>query len=75
MHAHPIQPLVDKLKELPPERVAEVEDFVDFLRNREGVISTTTAQREPFDFPVITVGQWPEGLSLRRQDMYGDDSR
>ncbi len=26
--------LIDKLDELPPERVAEVEDFVDFLRSR-----------------------------------------
>jgi len=28
------QALLDKLKQLPPERVAEVEDFVDFLRAR-----------------------------------------
>jgi hypothetical protein len=28
-----------------------------------------------FDFPVIDVGPWPEGLSLRREDMYGDDGR
>lgn len=27
--------LIDKLKELPPQRLAEVEDFVDFLRARE----------------------------------------
>jgi hypothetical protein len=27
------------------------------------------------DFPVIDVGPWPEGLSLRREDMYGDDGR
>jgi hypothetical protein len=29
------QVLIDKIKQLPPERVAEVEDFVDFLRERE----------------------------------------
>ena len=28
------QALLEKLKALPPERVAEVEDFVDFLRAR-----------------------------------------
>jgi hypothetical protein len=28
------QALLEKLKALPPERVAEVEDFVDFLRTR-----------------------------------------
>ena len=27
--------LIEKLKTLPPERVAEVEDFVDFLRTRD----------------------------------------
>ena len=33
------------------------------------------AQREPFDFPVDDVGPWPEGLSLRREDMYEDWGR
>ena len=28
------QAFLEKLKELPPERVAEVEDFIDFLRTR-----------------------------------------
>jgi hypothetical protein len=28
-----IQDLIDKLEGLPPERIAEVEDFVDFLRH------------------------------------------
>ncbi len=27
--------LIEKLRSLPPERVAEVEDFVDFLRTRD----------------------------------------
>lgn len=27
--------IVEKLNELPPERVAEVMDFIDFLRQRE----------------------------------------
>lgn len=29
------QVLLDKIKQLPPQRMAEVEDFVDFLRARE----------------------------------------
>ena len=29
--------------------------------------------RKPF--PVVDVGSWPEDLSLRREDMYGDDGR
>ncbi len=31
----PDQVLFDKIKQLPPQRLAEVEDFVDFLRERE----------------------------------------
>ena len=31
--------------------------------------------RPPLDLPVLDVGPWPEGLSLRREDMYGDDGR
>ncbi len=30
------QELIKKIKQLPPQRMAEVEDFVDFLRAREG---------------------------------------
>lgn len=29
------QTLIEKIRTLPPERVAEVEDFVDFLRQRD----------------------------------------
>jgi hypothetical protein len=29
------QALIDKISELPAERIAEVEDFVDFIRLRE----------------------------------------
>ncbi len=29
------QSLIDKLRQLPPERLEEVEDFIDFLRARE----------------------------------------
>ena len=32
----PEQVLFDKIKQLAPQRMAEVEDFVDFLRARDG---------------------------------------
>lgn len=35
MNTRDPQALIEKLKSLPPERVAEVEDFVDFLRTRD----------------------------------------
>ncbi|MDP1717076.1 MAG: DUF2281 domain-containing protein [Burkholderiales bacterium] len=37
------QALLEKLKQLPPERVAEVEDFVDFLRSRSETQQLTQA--------------------------------
>ncbi len=32
-------------------------------------------KRPPLELPTIDVGPWPEGLSLRREDMYDDDGR
>ncbi len=37
------QAALEKLKALPPERVAEVEDFVDFLRTRGDAQQLTCA--------------------------------
>jgi hypothetical protein len=37
--------------------------------------AVTKEKRPPLNFPVITVGSWPADLSLRREDMYGDDGR
>ena len=34
MTTHEAEAILEKLKQLPPERLAEVEDFVDFLRQR-----------------------------------------
>ncbi|VFM95169.1 MAG: Protein of unknown function (DUF2281) [Candidatus Kentron sp. G] len=65
--------LVEKIHSLPTERITEVEDFVDFLKERSR--SKRSPRREPLDFPVISVGRWPENFSLRREDMYGDDGR
>lgn len=32
-------------------------------------------KRLPLDFPTHDVGPWPEGFSLRREALYGDDGR
>lgn len=69
------QSLLEKIRSLPVERVAEVEDFVDFLRERTGYRKETAGEIMMADFPVISVGKWPDELSLRREDMYGDDGR
>jgi hypothetical protein len=31
--------------------------------------------RQPLVLPALDLGPWPENLSLRREDMYGDDGR
>ena len=33
------------------------------------------APRRQIELPVFDLGPWPENLSLRREDMYGDDGR
>jgi hypothetical protein len=43
MNARNDQVLIEKLKALPPQRRAEVEDFVDFLKNREDERQLTQA--------------------------------
>ena len=45
MNTRDPQALVEKLKDLPPERVAEVEDFVDFLCTREEEARDAAADR------------------------------
>ncbi len=72
--AQSAQALLEKIQSLPADRVAEVEDFVDFLRERAKTRKIASG-KEPLDFPVDDLGPWPEGLSLRREDMYGDDGR
>jgi hypothetical protein len=50
MNAHDAHSLIEKLKALPPQRQAEVEDFVDFLRSREDdqhLVTAATKTAEP----------------------------
>lgn len=37
------QVLIEKIRQLPPQRLAEVEDFVDFLHTREDELRLTQA--------------------------------
>ena len=74
-HMQSAEKLMEKIQSLPTDRIAEVEDFVDFLKNRTRRRKPSTKDKIPLDFPVISVGKWPEHLSLRREDMYGDHGR
>ena len=62
MNTRDPQALIEKLKNLPPERVAEVEDCVDFLKTRDEKTRDTAAQRlgeamaklSAVDFPMMS---------------------
>jgi Protein of unknown function (DUF2281) len=45
MNAQTVEALIEKLKSLPPEQRAEVEDFVDFLKARKERARDAAAQR------------------------------
>ena len=68
------QALIEKIQSLPTDRITEVEDFVDFLRQRAKRRKDSTS-KQSLNFPVDDLGPWPDGLSLHREDMYGDNGR
>jgi hypothetical protein len=45
MNAQAVEALIEKVKSLPPEQRAEVEDFVDFLKARKERARGAAAQR------------------------------
>jgi Protein of unknown function (DUF2281) len=45
MNTEAVEALIEKLKSLPPEQRAEVEDFVDFLKARKERARDAAAQR------------------------------
>ena len=72
---HSTQALIEKIQSLPTDRIAEVEDFVDFLKQQTRLRKAEHTSKEPLDFPVMSVGKWPSDFNLSREDMYGDDGR
>ena len=73
--AQDVQALMEKIRSLPSDRIAEVDDFVDFLRLRDRQRKATTSEKGVMDFPVDDLGPWPDELNLRRMELYGDDGR
>lgn len=50
MNAQRRRTLIEKLEDLPPERLAEVEDYVDFLRSRafdQALVRSAAKAAEP----------------------------
>ena len=42
---HSVQALIDKIQSLPADRIAEVEDFVDFLKQRARYKKANTSKQ------------------------------
>lgn len=56
---------------LPPDIAPGAHRVVLVIEEKPIVTPSAASLR----FPIIDVGPWPEGLSLRREDMYGADGR
>ena len=76
MNTRDPQGLIEKLKTLPPERVAEVEDFVDFLRAREEEARDAAAERlgdaiarlAALDFPPMSEDEVQAEIDAARRE-------
>jgi len=50
-------------------------DDVPAGRSTVTLLIDSAGQRPPLELPVHDFGPWPDHLSLRREDLYGDDGR
>jgi len=67
MNARTERAILEKLRELPPERLAEVEEFVDHLRSREQERSKSADGSAPHDDDQTTMDAF--GMWAGRDDM------
>jgi hypothetical protein len=58
--------LLRKIRTLPPERVAEVEDFVDFLRQRDEEAQLTQAASRLSEAAFARVWEHPDDADYDR---------
>jgi hypothetical protein len=58
--------LLAKIRRLPPERVAEVEDFVDFLRSRDEERQLTRAASQLSEAAFAQVWESPDDADYDR---------
>ncbi|MDF2388894.1 hypothetical protein JMG10_46205 [Nostoc ellipsosporum NOK] len=57
-----------------PQDISEGEHQVVIVIDEKLLVEKTEKKqkRPPLNFPVDNYGPWPENLSLRREDIYGD---
>ena len=62
--------------QLPPDIPAGEHEVVVVINEKSlPKKQVTQEKRPPLDFPVDNYGSWPDNLSLRREDIYGDWGR
>ena len=72
--------LIERLKKLPPSRVAEVVDFVEFLASREERAAAAQrltdglARLDALNLPLVTDGEVEAEIEAARQDRRGGRS-
>lgn len=59
--------------QLPADVTAGPHRIIAIIEEPEQAMASKKSLAE--DFPVIPGGKWPDDVSLRREDMYGDDGR
>jgi len=62
----PQRAILAKMQDLPPEKVAEVEDFIDFLRQRQGDRLLTRAASKLAEGALEEVWNNPEDAAYDR---------
>jgi hypothetical protein len=60
------QEILEKIRRLPPERVAEVEDFIDFLRQRDEEAQLTQAASRLSEAAFARVWENPDDADYDR---------
>ena len=74
----PTETLIEKIKALPPERISEVEDFVDFIAERSAAVARhesiaayaaqyggTVADLDP-EFEAAALAHWQNEEEVRQ---------
>jgi hypothetical protein len=68
------QALIEKIQRLPPQRLAEVEDFVDFLRTREeraaagARLGESLAKLDALNLPPLSDDEIAAEIAAARQE-------
>ena len=68
------QALIEKIQQLPPKRLAEVEDFVDFLRTREeraaagGRLGASLVKLDAMNLPTLSDEEIAAEIDAARQE-------